>query len=362
MLKKIDRYIIKKYLVTLIFIVLIFTIIAVVIDFSDKVEKFIEKDCTKSEIFFDYYLNFIPYINSLLIPLYALIAVIFFTSRMAANSEFLSILNAGIPYRRITRPYLIAAFIVTAIQLVGNHYWIPSANKTRLAFEHSYIWTGTDKMKKRDIHMFISPDTKIYIRLYKKDENYATDFRMETFDDGKLVSYLKASKLKWLGPPDKWQLDNYELRKFDGVNESFVIGKGEKIDTTLAIAPKDFIRYKRHMEMMSTPELKEFIAQEKTRGLGTSQAYEVEVHQRTSEPVTTIILTLIGLTLASRKIRGGLGLNLALGLAIGATFFFLSKFAETFATNLDLHSAISVWIPNIIFGCIAVYLYMIAQK
>lgn len=362
MLKKLDHYIIKKYLVTLLFIVLIFSIIAVVIDFSDKVEKFIEKDCTKKEIIFDYYMNFIPYINSLLIPLYALIAVIFFTSRMAANSEFLSILNAGIPYRRITRPYMIAAFIVTGIQLIGNHYLIPSANKTRLSFEHAYIWTTNDKMKKRDIHMFISPDTKIYIRLYKKSENYATDFRMESFEDGNLVRYLKASKLKWLGPPNKWQLDNYEVREFNGVKESFVISKGAKKDTTLAIAPKDFIRYKRHMEMLSTPELKEFINQEKSRGLGTSQAFEVEVHQRTSEPVTTIILTLIGLSLASRKIRGGLGLNLALGLAIGATFFFLSKFAETFATNLDLHPAFSVWIPNIVFGFIAIYLYLNAQK
>ncbi len=362
MLKKLDRYILKKYLTTFLFTVLIVSIIAVVIDLSDKVEKFIEKDCTKTEIIFDYYLNFIPYINSLLIPLYALIAVIFFTSRLAANSEFISILNAGVPYKRIMRPYLIAAGLITIVQLIGNHYFIPKANKTRLDFEHAYIWTTNDKMKKRDIHMFISPDTKIYIRLYKKKEKYATDFRMETFENGNLSKYLKAKKAKWIGPPNNWQLVDYETRTFNGIKETFVVGKGAKIDTVLAITPSDFVRYKRQMEMMSTKELTAFVNQEKARGLGNTKGYEVEIYQRTAEPITTIILTLIGLALASRKVRGGLGLNLALGLAIGAIYFFLQKLSETFSTNLDLPALLSVWTPNLFFGAIAIYLLFKAQK
>ena len=362
MLKKLDIYIIKKYLLTFLFTVLVVTIIAVVIDFSDKVEKFIEKDCTKSEIIFDYYLNFIPHINSLLIPLYALIAVIFFTSRLAANSEFISILNAGVPYRRIMRPYMISAFLITFVQLIGNHYLLPQSNKTRLDFEHAYIWTTNDKMKKRDIHMFVSPETKIYIRVYKQKEKYATDFRMETFEDGHLTKYLKAKKAKWIGEPNKWELVDYEKRTFDGTNESLVMGKGESIDTTLAITPDDFVRYKRQMEMLSTRELKTFIRREKARGLGHTKGYEVEVYQRTAEPITTIILTLIGLSLASRKIRGGLGLNLALGLAMGAIYFFLQKLSETLSTNLDMSPLLSVWTPNFVFGLIAIYLLFKAQK
>ena len=362
MLKKIDIYIIRKYLLTFLFTILVITIIAVIIDISDKIEKFIESDCTFYEIVFDYYLNFIPFINSMLIPLYALIAVIFFTSRMAANSEFISILNAGVPYSRIMRPYLIAAFLITGFQLISNHYYLPHANKGRLDFEHSYIWTTNDKMKKRDIHMFISEDSKIYIRHYKKEQKYGVDFRLESFENGKLKKYLKANKIKWVGPPNKWQLEDYEMRSFNGLNEEIQLGKGMTKDTLLEITPDDFIRYKHQMEMLTTPELVDFIQRAEFRGLGNTSRYEVEIVKRTAEPITTLILTLIGLAVASRKVRGGLGLNLAFGLGLGAFYFFLSKLAETFSTNLDISAQVSVWIPNLLFGGLALYLLVKAQK
>ena len=362
MLKKLDIYIIKKFLGSFGFTMLLFTIISVAIDFSTKVEKFIEKDCTASEIIFDYYFNFIWYINGLLIPLYVLIAVIFFTSRLAFNSEFISILNAGVSYRRIMRPYLIAAGLIVFSHLFANHVLIPHGNKVRLDFEHKYIWTHSDEMKKRDIHMFLDPETKVFIRHYRQHEKYASDLRLEKYRDGKLIEYIKCKKANWIGPPDKWQLEDYEIRSFDGLNEGFVLGAREKLDTTLNITPEDFVRYKNQMEMMDTPDMREFIKREKSRGIGNTQIYNVEISQRTAEPFSTFILALLGLSIASRKVRGGIGLHLAIGIALGAIYVFLSKFAETFAVNLDISPVYSIWIPNLVYFFITLYTIKKAQK
>lgn len=362
MLKKLDIYIIKKFLGSFGFVMLLFTIISVAIDFSTKVEKFIEKDCTWQEILIDYYVNFVWYINGLLIPLYVLIAVIFFTSRLAFNSEFISILNAGVSYKRIMRPYLISAGLIVLFHTYANHLLIPHGNKGRLDFEHKYIWTHSDKAKKRDIHMFIDPNTKVFIRHFRQTEKYATDFRLEKYKEGKLTEYLKAKKATWLGPPNKWQLNDYEIRKFDELDESFVLGHREKMDTLLNITPEDFVRYSNQMEMMDTPEMQKFILREKSRGLGATQKFSVEIHQRTAEPFSTFILSLLGLSIASRKVRGGIGLHLAIGIALGAVYVFLSKFAETFAVNLDITPVFAIWLPNIVFTLITIYFIFKAQK
>ncbi len=362
MLKKLDIYIIKKFLGAFMFTMLLFTIISVAIDYSSKVEKFIEKDCVAYEICFDYYVNFIWYINGLLTPIYVLIAVIFFTSRLAFNSEFISILNAGVSYRRIMRPYLIAASIITFTHLYANHFLIPHGNKVRLDFEHKYIWTTNDKMKKRDIHMFVDPETKIFIRHFRKTEQYASDLRLEKYREGQLIEYLKCKKASWIGPPNKWQLEDYEIRYFDGLNERLVLGEREKLDTTLNITPDDFVRYKNQMEMMDTQDMREFIKREKSRGLGNTQIYAIEISQRTAEPFSTIILTLLGMSIASRKVRGGIGLHLAIGIGLGAVYVFLSKFAESFAVNLDISPVYAIWIPNVVYFFIAMYTLLKAQK
>ena len=332
------------------------------IDYSTKVEKFIEKDCVASEIIFDYYVNFLWYINGLLIPLYVLIAVIFFTSRLAFNSEFISILNAGVSYRRIMRPYMIAAGIIVFSHLFANHVLIPHGNKVRLDFEHKYIWTSNDKMKKRDIHMFLDPDTKVFIRHFRKHDKYASDLRLEKYKDGELIEYIKCKKATWMGPPNKWQLEDYEIRTFDGLKESLVLGEREKLDTVLNMDPDDFVRYKNQMEMMDTPDLREFIAREKSRGLGNTQIYAVEISQRTAEPFSSFILALLGLSIASRKVRGGIGLHLAIGIGLGAIYVFLSKFAETFAVNLDISPVYAIWIPNVVYLFITLYTLRKAQK
>lgn len=362
MLKKLDQYIIKKFLRTFFFTVLIFTLISVIIDFSEKVEKFIEEPITRKEILIDYYPNFILFIDGLLWPLFTMIAVIFFTSKLASNSEIISIFNAGVSFRRLMVPYMVGASIISAMHLGMNHVIIPKGNKTRLDLVHTHIWRDNDKGKVKDVHMFVSPDSKIYVRYFRKNNNTAKDLRLERFDGNELVFMLKAKSAEWIGEPDKWKLKDYEIRTFDGLEEGLVIGKGKDIDTTINFSPGDFIDYKEQHTMMTTSELNTFIKKQKDRGVGNTEKYEIEKHRRTAEPFTIFILTLIGLSIAARKVRGGVGLHLALGVGIGAIFIFLSRFAIVFATEQTIPILLGIWIPNIVFSGVAVYLVSTAQK
>ena len=362
MLKILDRYIIKKYLSTFFFTVLIFTMISIVIDFSEKIEDFIEEGLGVFQILSEYYINWILWINGLLFPLYALISVIFFTSRMAYNSEIISILNAGVSFRRLMRPYLIAGTFIFLLHFFGNHFFIPIGNKKHFTFQHTYVHKHDDKGKNNDVHLFIEPGTKVYIDHFNKRTNKATDFRIEKFSDNKLVYLLKAESAEWVEEPNKWKINNYITRTFDGLKEGFVNGEGERIDTIINIGPDDFVRYINHKEMMDTEELLAFINKEQSRGVGNTKVYEVELHRRTAEPFTILILTLIGFAVASRKVRGGMGFQLALGVGIGAVYIFLSKFSTTFATNEGLSPLMGVWLPNIVFFLVAMLLIFRAQK
>jgi lipopolysaccharide export system permease protein len=361
MLKILDRYIIKKFLSTFFFTVLIFTMISVVIDFSEKVEKFIESEITKWEIYVEYYPGFIMFIDGLLWPLYTLISVIFFTSRMAYDSEIISIFNAGVSFKRLMRPYLIAATFIAGLHLIGNHYFIPLGNKARLDVEHAYIWTNNDRGKTQDVHMFVSPDTKVYINYYRKRDSTARKFRMEQFEDGKLVYLLKANTAEWIGPPNRWKLRNYEIRTFDGMEEQFILGRGKDIDTTINLRPSDFVDYKEQHMMLTSAQIKDYIKSQKKRGVGNTKKYEIEYHRRTAEPFTIFILTIIGMTIAARKVRGGIGLHLAIGVGIGAMFIFFSRFAVVFAAGQAIPVALGIWLPNVLFGLVAIYLVRNAQ-
>ena len=362
MLKKIDWYIIRKYLSTFLFSALIFTMIATVIDFSDKVEDFIEEDVTAGQILFDYQLNFMVMITGLLIPLYAFIAVIFFTSRMANNSEIISILNAGVSFRRLLRPYLIAACAITVLHLMANHSVVPKGNKTRLDFEHTYIWHHNDKGQTSNVHLFLEPQTKVFIKYYRKRDTTARNFQLERIENNQLTRLLKAEEAAWQGATKKWRLRNYEIHTFDGMKESLVVGKGEYLDTLINLVPEDFVRYLNQKEMMVTSELNAFVRRERERGVGNTKIYEVEIQRRTAEPFSIIILTIIGVAVAARKVRGGMGMHLAVGIALGGIFVFLSKFSITFSTNERLPAALGVWIPNIIFALVALILANRAQK
>lgn len=362
MLKTLDRYILKKFMTTFFFTVLIFSMIAMVIDFSEKIEKFIEEPITQREIILDYYPNFLLFIASLLWPLFTLIAVIFFTSRLASNSEIISIFNAGVSYRRFMRPYLIGAGIIALMSLAGNHYFVPMGNKQMLRVVYTYIDKNNDKGKTQNVHLFVSPDTKVFIEFFRKRDTTARNFRIEHFEDNRLTSLLKAESARWVGAKQQWQLNDYEIHTFNGLQEGLIIGRGQQVDTTLNLTPDDFVDYKEQHSMMTTPELKRYIANQKKRGVGNTNKYEVELYRRTADAFTIFILTIIGMSIASRKVRGGIGLHLAIGILLGAIFIFLSRFSIVFATGQVVPPLVGMWIPNIVFGAIAVYLVVKAQK
>lgn len=357
-----DRYIIRKFLGTFFFTALLFSIIAITINFSEHIEKFVDKPVTKKEILLDYYLNFIPYINGLLWPIFSLIAVIFFTSRLARNTEVVAMLNAGMSYRRFLRPYLITSFFLAGIYLLGNHIFFPQGNKTMMTFENKYIFPNNLKIKSSNIHLFIGPESKVFISNYLTNDSSGTGFRLEQYDDLHLTFLLEARTFEYLRDTKKWRLHDYDIRRWNNGQETYFSGKGMQLDTAIALYPSDFIYYTNDKEMMTSAELLRFIQYEQERGIGFSRIMKSEYHRRWAEPFTIVILTIIGVSIASRKIRGGMGLNLALGVWIGAMFVFLSKFALTFSTNLHMNPMLAMWLPNLVFGTLAIYLVSKAQK
>jgi len=336
--------------------------VSIVIDFSDRADKFISQEIPLKEILFDYYLNFVPWINGLLWPLFSLIAVIFFTSRLAKNTEIVAILSAGVSYRRFLRPYLFGSFVIGGLLWMGSNFIIPKSNKTKTAFEQKYIYKHKVKSRGNDIHLFVAPGEKIYLRYFRKVDTTGTAFRFERFENGELRYVLKASKIALKEPPNLWTLTDFEKRSFKGLNETLLLAKGGTMDTTLNLMPGDFISNSMDMYTMTTPQLRKVVKRNEERGLGASSKYQIEIHKRSSDPATVIILTLIGVSVASRKSRGGMGLNLAIGIVAGAIFVVLSRFSETFIHNLNFPASIGVWIPNLLFGLIAVYLLSKAQK
>ena len=338
------------------------TIIAICIDFFEKVDKFQAADTTVKRIIFEYYLNFIPWINGLLWPLFALLAVIFFTSRLARESEIISMLAAGISYNRILVPFIISAVFLATLLWLGNNYLIPNSNRIKNEFESEFIKKTNKSTLSSDQHFFISPKEKAYFRIFSSRDSTAYNFRVETFQGSRLVKIFKAERLTYVADSNKWRATTVEIHTIDSLRESFQIYADSAMYISYPFKPDDFVRYARQMDMLSTTELRKFIQGEKAKGLNTAKKYVIELYRRTADPFTIIILTLIGVTVASRKVRGGMGFHLATGVIIGAAFVILSKFTVTFASNLSLPAGLGVWVPNIVFTFVAYYLYLRAQK
>lgn len=361
-MKILDWYIVKKYLSTFFFTIMLITMIAITIDYFERVDKFMNSSLSAKEIITDYYFHFIPWINGLLWPLFALLAVIFFTSRMAKNSEIISILSAKVSYARLIRPYMIGAGILATLLWIGNNYVIPRSNRLKNEFESQYIRASAKTTLNHNIHFYLTPNEKVYIRNFTSSDTTGRTFRLERFEDNKLVYVLKANKIKFKKEPNIWRLESYERHTFKDNAESLAIHNSDFLDTTFSFIPEDFTRYTKQMEMMNTTDLRNFLKYEKAKGLDSGKKYEIELYRRTADPFTIFILTLIGVAVASRKVRGGMGFHLAAGIIIGATFVILSKFSTTFSTNLSLPPIIGVWIPNILFSIVAFWLVKTAQK
>ncbi len=362
MLSKLDRYIVKKYLNTFFFIVLIVCMLAGVIDFSDHIDDFLKSKAPITKIIGQYYLFFFPYISGLLWPLFSLMAVIFFTSRMAYNSEIIAILNSGSSYFRLMRPYLFASTVLVLIHLLLNAFIIPLGNKEKTDFENNYLYSHNDMGKTRNVHLFISPESKIYIKRYVKRDSTAKEVMIENFKDGELISILSADNIRCTGNEDgkEWSVNKFYQRTFDGLKETVV--EGEKFDTLLNLLPDDFIAYDNAKDAMTSSELTYFINRKKSRGAGGTELYEVELHRRYAQPFMVYILTILGMSLSSRKVRGGTGLHLALGVGLGSLYIFLFQFSTTLSINGGLPPMLSVWIPSFLFLGVALYLVSKAQK
>lgn len=361
-IKKLDIYIIRTYLQTFFFTILLVTMVAVAIDLFENLDKFLSRELSLKALVFEYYLNFIPWINGQMWPLFSLIAVIFFTSRLAKQSEIIAVLSSGVSFYRLMVPFLIGGTIIASMHWVGSNHVIPKSTKKYNEFKAEYIRRSGKRVKSSNVHFFIGPDTKAYIRMYSARDSTARGFRLERFENGQVAEILKAKRIQFKNAPNTWTLQNYEHRSFDELKETIAVHDGEELDTVINITPKDFIRYTRQMEMMTTSELKEYVQVEKDRGVDTAKKYIMQLHKRNADPFTILILTIIGMTVAARKTRGGMGIHLAIGVVLGASYVILSKFSETFSTNLNMSPGLGIWIPNIIFILVAIYMVVKAQK
>lgn len=359
MLKKIDIYIIKKFLGTFAFSIFAFIWILIIFDVSEKIEDFIEHEAPISAIIFDYYLNFVPYFINMLAPLFIFISVILFTSKLAGDTEIIAILSSGISFHRLMRPYLVSAIVLSSFSFALNNYIIPPANKKRLAFEEMYYRDPNHNWDKH-IHKQIEPGLYLYMESYSTESDIGYQFSMEKFVDKKMESKLISDFIKWDSLNNRWAIHNYRIRYFVGEGDSVV--SGSKLDTVLNIKPTDFKERENIVETMNLNELNEFIDKKTLQGASNVQSLLVAKYQRLAAPFSAFILTLIGVSLSSRKVRGGIGVNIGIGLLISASYILFMQISTNFAIGSSLNPIIAVWIPNFMYLIIGTVLYIRAPK
>lgn len=357
-LKRLDWYIIKQFLGTYIFAIILIIAISVVFDINEKIDKFLNPEVPLSAIIFDYYLNFIPYFVNLFSALFTFIAVIFFTSKLAEKSEIIAMLACGMSFRRLMFPYMISAAIIALATFVLNAYIIPPANITRIEFQNNYI---RDKRVEyaRNVQIEVEPDVIAFFNSFDSKSNMGYRFSLDKFEGKALVSRLMANSIKY-DTLHNWTVIDYIIRDFDGMYEH--ISSGSRKDTVLTIVPSDFLISPNDSETMTTPELKRHIQRQRKRGIGNIQTFEIEYYKRYAAIMTAFILTTIGASLSSRKMKGGMGLNIGIGLGLSFTYILFTTVTSTFAINGYMSPMLASWIPNIVYSVIAVFLYFRAPR
>lgn len=348
-----DRYIIKKFLGTFVFSIALIISISVVFDINEKIDKFITNNASLHEIVFDYYLNFIPYYANLFSPLFVFIAVIFFTSKLAANSEIIAILSNGISFKRLLKPYMISATIIAIVTFIFGSFIIPPSNVKRVQFEDTYIRKKSVDYASK-IQMQAAPGVIAYFGSYDNASKTGYSFSLDKFNDNHLESRLTANKIEY-DSAFQWTIKNYQIRDFQGLEET--ITSGESIDTTLYITPRDFLISETDHQLMTTPDLSKYIKSQRQRGIGNIQAFEIEYHGRFASIMSAFILTIIGAALSARKVKGGMGLNIGIGLALSMGYILFMTISATFAVSGLVSPIVAAWIPNVLFSIIALFIY-----
>ena len=358
-MKIIDKYIIKKFLGTFIYAISLLIMIVIVFDVSENIDSFIKNNAPLKAIIVDNYLNFIPYFINLFIYLFTFISVIFFTSKLAGDSEIVAILSSGISFRRLLLPYLIASIILGIFSFYLGNFLIPVTNHDRRIFKNTYMGKLT-KDNKKNIHLQIASGTFVYVETYNSEYQTGYKFSLEKFKKQQLVYKLMADRIKWDTTINKWKLKNYYIRTIDSSGQH--IFKGTEMDTVLAIKKTDLYTVKEDFEEMDLYELNEYISSEKKKGSIAYKKYEIEKHKRIAGPVAIIILTFIGVALSSRKVRGGIGMHLGIGIGLTFSYILLLQMSTVFSTMGNLSPIVAAWIPNIIYFFIGIYLLNKAPK
>lgn len=366
MIKKLDWYILKKFFVTFIFCMLLFTAIAVAVDSSEKTDNFVTSGLSTSQIIQQYYVGFVPYIWGLLYPLFVFIAVIFFTSKMALRSEVIAIISTGITYNRWLRPYLIGGLVFAAVLFFANQYSIPKANEIRSSFESKYF-SGADPTKTFNAgscyncyYKRLDSVTYIGIRYYDTLTKSAHPFFMEKVNGNKLTYNLRAERIEWDTTAKTWELFNAVERIVDSGREVVRYMPEMKLNISLKASElrrDDFLKDK-----LTSPELAEYIRVEESRATEGLNPLKVEYYRRTATPFTVLLLTMIGAIIAGRKTRGGSGFHLAVGIIIAALFIIADRFSTVFATKSSFPPMLAAWMPNLVFCIVAIFLYVRAPK
>lgn len=355
-----DQYILFRFLSTFIFTLFLIMLIIVVVDVQEKLSSFMAPEVTMREIVLDYYVSLIPYYTVLLAPLFIFISVIFFTSKLAARSEIIAIHAAGVSYPRFLRPYLIAAAILSLCSFLLSSAVLPHLNKKRINFTNKYV-RNKKVVNEDNLQVELSPGVYAFFSTFNSEENQGRYFSMEKFEGKTLVSRMTAEQIYY--NPDSlyhWSVKNYRIRNFNGLYETTT--SGASLDTILNITPADLVLSTEDAQLLTTIQLHKYIESQKRRGLANIQTFQIEYHQRFASILAAFILTVIGVTLSSRKVKGGIGLNIAIGLALTFSYILLFTISSTYAISGQMSPFMAAWLPNIIYIPIAFFFYYRAVR
>jgi len=355
-MKILDLYIIKKFLKTYFFAVLIIVTIIMVIDYTEKIDNFIDNKAPLNEILGDYYLNFIPYWANYISPLMVFISTVFFTANMAARTEIIAILSTGVSFMRFLRPYLIGSVLLGLLTFLMVGWVIPIANKTRITFERKYVEGGSYYFTGRDVHIKIGPEDYAYIESYDTGTNTGYRFALDKISGSHLKMKLLADKIVWDTTRRKWIIQDYRIRTFLA-NGKEKLTYGAKLDTTLNLLPKDFDSKYQLQETFTMPELEETIDKVRSRGSDGIEIFLIEKYLRFANPFAVVILTVIGVIVSARKSRGGVGFQIALGFMLAFLYILFFMMSKGIAQSGGMPPLLAVWLPNIVFTFIGMILY-----
>lgn len=348
---RLDRYIIKKFLGTYVFAIILILAITIMFDINEKLDAFLKAPL--NETIFDYFLNFLPYFANQFSPLFTFIAVIFFTSKLADNSEIIAMLSAGVSFKRLLLPYMVSATVIAISSYVLSAYIIPPANIERIEFTNTYVKNKRVEYG-NNIMLQVAPGQIAYMSRYDNTTRIGYKFSLESFENKKLKSRLSAQTIKW-DTAYNWQVRDYEIRDFNETREE--IRTGRELDTIIPFEPKDFLIAKNDHEKMTSPQLNDYINRQKQRGVANIKSFEIEKEKRYAMCAAAFILTVIGMALSSKKVKGGMGLNIGIGLVLSFSYILFMTVTSSFAVSGLTSPRVAMWIPNIIYTIIAIVLY-----